>query len=640
MATSLPAARLAATALAVAACSAAPGPGIEPLAGPASGPVLAGPGSAGPESAGPTAVLPPGVLARAQGVNGVVSVVERDGMRYLLIDDTVQAAVPADGARSGPDPIVALIRAARPAARRVLVIGLGSGKTASDLQTAGLQVTAVEIEPAVIDYARRFFGYRGQAIAADGLAYLESTDDSHDVILVDAFSGAEPPRQLVDARAFRTMRKRLRPSGAIVVRGLGEPSDPALVAMFQALTGSISDRVPYPLLLGSGVGDEQQNLYLLASARPINLIAVKDLPMWPLRIGRGGPVSPGAVNRDDEPGAGPAAIGRAIRARGYLIRLTENGALALDMPHWEMGALRYLLTGPGARELEARIPSQAVFPTSGEIGSDGDTRKTLRPLLGGGGVMRSDVRFSTVVVEVEGTATLRSVVDPDAAPFVPRSLRGDAPTDKLLPYGGALYDLEVDRVSWVFDVAGWNQTRRILGPSLRAAVKALGRDDLAGAAARIDDYLGKLPSGLPRTIPAMAKMAQLRDGIRTEAAALAGKQEAGKLAVGKPTRFRRAIACDRAAEVSQLSSYDNFAADALAIQTALLRCAERNYRAVASQPRSPHARAATGRLLHLLDLRLFDGSPAAERAVEREMKTLRARYPEVDELREIPPVPG
>ncbi|HTM22791.1 MAG TPA: methyltransferase domain-containing protein, partial [Kofleriaceae bacterium] len=141
------------------------------------------------------AAVADGVLARVAGAAGPIRVEQRAGRRLLYIGDTLQAAVAWAGDRPDPaavDPLVALLRAARPQARTALVIGLGSGHTAGDLAAAGLQVTAVDIDPAVIEVARRWFGYRGDAVAADGRAYLEQHQGPWDLVIMDAFDGTRP----------------------------------------------------------------------------------------------------------------------------------------------------------------------------------------------------------------------------------------------------------------------------------------------------------------------------------------------------------------------------------------------------------------------------------------------------------------
>ncbi|HUH01456.1 MAG TPA: methyltransferase domain-containing protein [Kofleriaceae bacterium] len=528
--------------------------------------------------------LPVGVLASSRGTFGEVRVEETGGQRRLVIDGIVQGAQPiGEGAeRQGPDALVALIRTARPSARTVLCIGLGTGKTATDLTRAGLQVTTVEIEPAVIEYARRFFDFDGTVIQADGMQHLRTSTERYDVVLMDAFIGMDPPNDLVSSRGVRAMRERTAPRGLIIIRGLGEPRD-FLYARIRA--DLRNGRSPWFVdFLGSGVGAEVQNLYLVASEAAINFVNVAGLPMWPVR------------GDDDGPAwAEPAAVGdqRQIRIVGYVVRLRESGALALDLPHWEMGSVRYLLAGAPAAELAALLHTAGgvapSFPTAGDIASDGDSSHTLREVLGGGGSKRSDVRFSPLIAIVEGTASLRSVVHPDAAAGVPAEIRGDAPTDPLLPYGGALYDLQVHRIAWTLDRARWSAVSKRGAPHVRAATAAIAAGKLAAAAASLGAYLEVVTPAVEPFMPPRADMTRVVDALQTVAADLGAQR--GPFAV--------AVACDRATVTLDERPLD--AAAAVRMRAALQDCALASYEREAANHRNPNAISAAKRLFYLWD---------------------------------------
>lgn len=526
--------------------------------------------------------LPVGVLASSRGNFGEVRVEEGDGQRRLVIDGMVQGVRPiGEGAeRQGPDALVSLIRTARPTARTVLCIGLGTGKTATDLSRAGLEVTTVEIEPAVIEYARRFFDFEGTVIQADGMQHLRKSTKHYDVVLMDAFIGMDPPNDLVSSRGIRAMRERTAPRGLTIIRGLGEPRD----FLFARIRNDLRDgRGPgFVEFFGSGVGAEVQNLYLVASDAAINFVNVAGLPMWPVHGDADGPAW-----------AEPTAVGeqREIRVVGYVVRLRESGALALDLPHWEMGAVRYLLAGTPVVELAAMLQHAAgaspSFPTAGDIQSDGDASHTLREVLGGGGAKRSDVRFSPLIVIVEGTASLRSVVDPDAASAVPPSVRGDAPADPLLPYGGALYDLQVHRVNWTLDRTRWSAVSKRGAAHVTAARAAIAAGKLAAAAASLRAYLEVIATVVEPFMPPRADMARVVDALQTAADAL-GVQR-GPFAV--------AVACDRATVALDERPLD--ASAAVRMRTALQECALVSYEREAANHRNPHAIPAAKRLFYL-----------------------------------------
>ncbi|HUS63182.1 MAG TPA: hypothetical protein VMZ28_01525 [Kofleriaceae bacterium] len=507
----------------------------------------------------PATPLPPGVLARAQGTQGVIQVEEKDGLRLLTIDGKVQAAVrPGD---TTPDPAVTLLRAMRPKARRVLVIGLGSGRTAGDLTAAGFEVEAVELEPAVVDMARAHFGYKGHAAVGDGLAFVNDAKGRWDVILVDALTSDAPPAAFTETAGLTAMFDHLEDGGVLAIRLLGEPplADPIRQRIHHVTEGR------HTALYGSGVGAEPQNLVLFGSKRPLNAINVAEVTLWP-------------VPSDLPAYAMPRDAGqRKVELIGYLIRMPDGG-LAVDLPHEDMGAVRYLLRGDAVAGLQGELPAKLAFPTTGDIGSDGDTRKTLTDLLGGGGVKRSDLRFSPVVVALEGVARLISVVHPDAASRVPEDMRMGAPTDERLPYGGALYELEVTQVGAVFELAAWQKT---LAPLRRAAAEVTqGR--LSAAARLISEHADAVEKAFgpfAERTAALRRARKLAIGLTGAAADVLGAD------VGTQDRaLAIAAACERVREEALEHPAGFEGAGALApVMTALQRCADR-FRKKAKEP--------------------------------------------------------
>ena len=549
------------------------------------------PRDGGEERAAPVTAAAPapaadGVLARATARDGTaIRVEQRDGRRFLYIGETVHAAVPWTASGPDPtavDPMVDLMRALRPKARTALVGGLGSGKTAGDLARAGLEVTGVEIEPAVIELAKSHFGYQGKAVAADGLAYLEKNAATFDLLLMDAFVGTDPPPALVTPTALRLMRARTAAGGVTALRLVGSPADRPVVRILTDLRRT-RDSVFFDQVFGSGVGAERQNLYLLASDAPLNCTATTTLPVWPVLVDDTALASV----------AGPAAqdgARRTVTVAGFVHRL-EDGTLALDIAHQEMGAVRYLLAGDAAAPLRAALPAGSKFPTEGDVGTDGDTSGTLKPLFGGGGVKRSDQRFSPLTAAVTGSAQLLAVVHPDAAPGVPEKLRRGTPTDARLPWGGALYQLDVRQVDWTLDRAGFRTLSGSLDAEITTAAAAVKRGALDDAAAAVDRYATAIEKTLGARadlVPACSAARRWRDEFAAQA----------KRARARGHAFALAAACDL---LHHRLEPDGGLAATGPLRRALYRCAIDRYEAVARRDTGAYGYDATARLLSLLE---------------------------------------
>jgi hypothetical protein len=571
------------------------------------------PRDGGEERAAPSTAAAPaaadGVLARATARDGSpIRVEQRDGRRLLYIGDTVHAAVPWTGSGPDPaavDPMVDLVRALRPSARTALVVGLGSGKTAGDLARAGLEVTGVEIEPAVIELARSHFGYQGKAVAADGLTYLEKNAGTFDVLLMDAFVGTDPPPALVTPTAIRLMRTRTAAGGITALRLVGSPADPPVVRILTDLRRT-RDGAFFDQVFGSGVGAERQNLYLLASDAPLSCTATTTLPVWPVLVDDTALASV----------AGPAeqdGARRTVTVAGFVHRL-EDGALALDLAHQEMGAVRYLLAGDAAAPLRAALPAGSKFPTEGDVRTDGDTSTTLKPLFGGGGVKRSDQRFSPLTAAVTGSARLLAVVHPDAASGVPEDLRRGAPTDDRLPWGGALYQLEVSQVDWTLDRAGFRTLSGSLDAEITTAASAVKRGALDDAAAAVGRYATAIETTLGARadlVPACSAARRWRDQFAAQA----------KRAKARGHAFALAAACDL---LHHRLEPDSGLAAAGPLRRALYRCAIDRYEAVARRDAGAYGYDAAARLLSLLER--ADLPPSEEKRAAKLLREIRKKH--------------
>ena len=106
--------------------------------------------------------------------------------------------------------------------QRVLIVGLGGGTIPSMFRKhlPELRIDAVEIDPVVVDVARRYFGFREDAAmrahVQDGRQFIEQRTNLYDVIFLDAFGADSIPHSLTTREFLQSVRRALKPGGLVV----------------------------------------------------------------------------------------------------------------------------------------------------------------------------------------------------------------------------------------------------------------------------------------------------------------------------------------------------------------------------------------------------------------------------------------
>jgi spermidine synthase len=109
----------------------------------------------------------------------------------------------------------------------VLCIGMGVGIVPNELIGKGVRVDVVDINPAVVEVARRFFDFqpeKANVIIADGRYIVNRSTNRYDALLLDAFLGDSSPSHLMTREAFENMRRVLKPEGVLVINSFGDLS--------------------------------------------------------------------------------------------------------------------------------------------------------------------------------------------------------------------------------------------------------------------------------------------------------------------------------------------------------------------------------------------------------------------------------
>ena len=146
-------------------------------------------------------------LSKWLGPHKAIEIVEEDGVRVLQIGgNAIQSAMRLDA----PDRIeLDYVRAMmafllfHPSPRDVLLLGLGGGSMARFIhqRMPRTRVTVVEIDPGVVNVARRYFHFpeedaRLGIVIGDGAEVVPQRPASCDVLVVDGFVNGSPAKRL------------------------------------------------------------------------------------------------------------------------------------------------------------------------------------------------------------------------------------------------------------------------------------------------------------------------------------------------------------------------------------------------------------------------------------------------------------
>lgn len=161
---------------------------------------------------------------------GLMQVVENESgtRRYYLNDLLTQNGYDPMHRRSASlfsYMLYGLAQAYKTNATDVLCIGLGVGVVPMQLAQAGAQVDVVEINPAVIPLAQRFFDFRPEAVrvhVGDGRYFLRTATNLYDLVVLDAFLGESPPSHLMTRESFESVRRCLGSNGVLVMNVFGD----------------------------------------------------------------------------------------------------------------------------------------------------------------------------------------------------------------------------------------------------------------------------------------------------------------------------------------------------------------------------------------------------------------------------------
>lgn len=132
-----------------------------------------------------------------------------------------------------------LIYALNPNIKKAFFIGLGAGAMPKDMhEKTDANITVVEIDPTVVEVAKRFFNFSEDAKMrveiGDGRILLRNSNEMYDYIVVDAYLAPIPPFHLTTAEFVKELKSHLNPGGIVFINIIS-PTEGPKAALFRSI---------------------------------------------------------------------------------------------------------------------------------------------------------------------------------------------------------------------------------------------------------------------------------------------------------------------------------------------------------------------------------------------------------------------
>jgi spermidine synthase len=203
--------------------------------------------------------------------------------RYLRLDNVWQSALDLDNPRRTPEHFaylghmhLPLVFNAEP--KRVTLLGLGGGtlvnRYLADYPTMTMDVA--EIDPEVVDVARRFFGvkedHRVRINAQDARLHLDRIPEPRDIILTDAYLKDRIPFHLATREFFTLVRARLAPGGVLasnIIGAVDGPNSRLFRAIYRTIGEVFATVYVFPVdFARDGMPERIRNVIVIATDEP------------------------------------------------------------------------------------------------------------------------------------------------------------------------------------------------------------------------------------------------------------------------------------------------------------------------------------------------------------------------------------
>ncbi|HPQ09422.1 MAG TPA: fused MFS/spermidine synthase [Bacteroidia bacterium] len=209
------------------------------------------------------------IIYQNDGVFSSVMVVDDYQTRYLLVNYIIQSFVDFknDKTLDYANVIDSVFSAHKWKNKKILILGLGGGIIANKLSKYSSEITGVEIDPRIIDCAKKYFNLNKnvKTICDDAQWFLKKDTAHYDVIIMDLFNGEEPPSYLLTAENFSELKTHFKnDSSVLIINWYGYYKNKTGKGT-RVLVSTLQKSGFFTSHISTGVSEATSNLILFAS---------------------------------------------------------------------------------------------------------------------------------------------------------------------------------------------------------------------------------------------------------------------------------------------------------------------------------------------------------------------------------------
>lgn len=218
----------------------------------------------------------PGEIYRAESIHNIIRVFDSPAQRQLFLNYTLgaQTVMSKTGILTGGYYDHFLVGPHLNGGKKVLFLGVAGGTALKQLVTVypKVEVTGVDLDPAVLKVAREYFGLKGERrikLVAEDARWFVSTDrETYDVIAIDLYVTGHIPFFTTTREFFTLVRERLSENGVVIMNILSIAGEGELL---RPMIRTVRTVFPSTFLVGHG------NYMLIATKRATSLDTLQEV---------------------------------------------------------------------------------------------------------------------------------------------------------------------------------------------------------------------------------------------------------------------------------------------------------------------------------------------------------------------------